>query len=86
MYNLIGCRYVHLPSNDRKDFCDWPFEGLVGMVKLDVGEEVLDLPSNRNSLSPVPLGSSRLESADYLLKTVKIQFYYTYQFVTYYRV
>lgn len=47
---LIGCRYAHFPSNERRDFCHWLFEGLVRMVKLDVGEEVLE--SSRQQKRP----------------------------------
>lgn len=72
---LIGCRHAHLPSNDCRDFCDWPCEGLARRVKLEVGEEVLESSQQQKQPQPGATGqlpalfsrlSSRRESGSHL--------------------
>lgn len=55
---LIGCRNTHLPSNDCRDFCDWPCTSLVRRVKLEVGEEVLE--SSQQQKQPQPGAAGQL--------------------------
>lgn len=81
---LIGCRRAHLPSNDCKDFCDWPYEGLVRMVKLDVGEEVLESSQQQKARCRwAVLGNSQQTIISKGSGSPFPPFLYTHQFVTY---